>query len=201
MYFMSLVSFIPLDTRVVCGTAVCRFFLWLLSSFIVSISSRCSLSSCLTIGQSPCHHFMLFAVGTSRCEPKNNLLALFFFFIDSTNALDWAAARGHQDVVMFLIQNRKEGCTAQALDWSSHGGHHNINHSLSRGAKLRVSVSCVGVVLALASPSVLTLLVAVVQFRQGFSCCRWVGKGRRCCCSCLTIMLMSLSDVLSFFFR
>lgn len=74
-----------------------------------------------------------------------SLSTFFFFFFainycpNSTNALDWAAARGHQDVVYFLIANRKEGCTGQALDWSSHGGHDKINHSLSERAKVRVS--------------------------------------------------------------
>ena len=56
----------------------------------------------------------------------------------STDALDWSAARGHDEVVQFLLAHRKEGCTEKALDWSSHGGHSSINSSLTEKARLRV---------------------------------------------------------------
>lgn len=61
--------------------------------------------------------------------------------------MDWSAARGHQDVIAFLLDHRKEGCTEKALDWSSHGGHRSINTSLADRATVRVRFA-----LALARP-------------------------------------------------
>lgn len=61
-----------------------------------------------------------------------------FAFPFSTDALDWSAARGHDEVVQFLLAHRKEGCTEKALNWSSHGGHSSINSSLTEKATLRV---------------------------------------------------------------
>lgn len=58
----------------------------------------------------------------------------------STKALDNAAARGHLEVVLFLLANRNEGCTERALDWSSRGGCEAIYLNLDRRARIRVSL-------------------------------------------------------------
>ena len=44
----------------------------------------------------------------------------------TTWAMDWAAENGHLNVVIWLHENRKEGCTKWAMDWAAKNGHLNV---------------------------------------------------------------------------
>ncbi|KAL2912478.1 hypothetical protein HK105_208050 [Polyrhizophydium stewartii] len=41
----------------------------------------------------------------------------------TTEAMDWAANKGHFNVVKWLHANRSEGCTTDAMDWAASNGH------------------------------------------------------------------------------
>ena len=44
----------------------------------------------------------------------------------TTNAMDLASREGHLEIVKFLHEHRKEGCTTRAMNWASLGGHLEI---------------------------------------------------------------------------
>ena len=44
----------------------------------------------------------------------------------STRAMDWAAMKGHLDVVKWLHFNRAEGCTEDAINWAAMNGHLDV---------------------------------------------------------------------------
>ncbi len=44
----------------------------------------------------------------------------------TTYAMDFAAANGHLEVVKWLHNNRKEGCTTWAMDWAALNGHLDV---------------------------------------------------------------------------
>jgi hypothetical protein len=46
--------------------------------------------------------------------------------------MNWAAARGHLEVVQFLHVNRTEGCTTDAISLAAQNGHLDVVHFLSR---------------------------------------------------------------------
>ncbi|CAM9344070.1 unnamed protein product [Choristocarpus tenellus] len=52
-------------------------------------------------------------------EHGSGTVALAF----TTCAVDWAATQGHLDVVKWLLETRKEGCTKSAFDWACWNGH------------------------------------------------------------------------------
>jgi ankyrin repeat protein len=37
--------------------------------------------------------------------------------------MHWAARNGHLEVVQWLHENRKEGCTINAMNWAAECGH------------------------------------------------------------------------------
>ena len=41
----------------------------------------------------------------------------------TTNAMDYAAIKGNLEVIKWLHYNRKEGCTKCAMDWAASNGH------------------------------------------------------------------------------
>lgn len=53
----------------------------------------------------------------------------------TTDAMDWAAAGGHLNVVIWLHENRPEGCTAQALSQAIRRNHLNMAQWLHRVRK------------------------------------------------------------------
>jgi len=79
---------------------------------------------------------------TFSYEPREDIsnfdlatLELFYWDVESgqlhihrtegctTWAMDWAAEKGHLEVVKFLHEHRTEGCTTNAMDWAAKNGH------------------------------------------------------------------------------
>jgi ankyrin repeat protein len=48
-------------------------------------------------------------------------LGIDMFF--TKNAMDWAAKKGHLEVIKYLHEKRKEGCTTYAMNWAAGNGH------------------------------------------------------------------------------
>ena len=42
------------------------------------------------------------------------------------DVMDWAAKNGHLDVVVWLHENRTEGCSVEAMDWAAKNGHLDV---------------------------------------------------------------------------
>lgn len=53
----------------------------------------------------------------------------------STRTMDWAASIGRLDIVRWLDQNRKEGCTTEAMDLAAIGGYHDVVEWLHNNRK------------------------------------------------------------------
>ena len=75
---------------------------------------------------------------------RNGNIAAFFGYLGlikerslsySKNAIDWAAKSGHLEVVKFLHENRKEGCTTSAMNLAAGNGHLNVVKFLHENRK------------------------------------------------------------------
>ena len=53
----------------------------------------------------------------------------------TTDAMDRAARNGYFEVVKWLSKNRKEGCTSNAIDWAAEKGHLEVVKWLSENRK------------------------------------------------------------------
>ncbi|EGZ14852.1 hypothetical protein PHYSODRAFT_509463, partial [Phytophthora sojae] len=61
----------------------------------------------------------------------------------TTQAMDGAAANGHQDGVKWLHEHRSEGCTVAAMDGAAEHGHLKMHHSGDgQGGAARPFSSC-----------------------------------------------------------
>ncbi len=61
---------------------------------------------------------------------KHNINLLF-----TKDAMNWVAERDHLDVVKWLHQNRKEGCTTNAMDLAANNGHLDVVKWLHRNRR------------------------------------------------------------------
>ncbi len=44
----------------------------------------------------------------------------------TNHAMNWAAKNGHLNIVQWLHDNRREGCSVKAMNWAAKNGHLNI---------------------------------------------------------------------------
>ena len=58
----------------------------------------------------------------------------------TTWAMDFAAANGHLEVLKWLYQNRKEGCTEDAMEFAKENGHFEIVKWLCQNIWLKNSI-------------------------------------------------------------
>src|SRR6476661_2624364 len=47
-------------------------------------------------------------------------------YVESIHTWNWAAMNGHLNVIKWLHENKKEGCTTRAMDWAADHGHLEI---------------------------------------------------------------------------
>ena len=91
-----------------------------------------------------------YSITSGDWASKNGYLNLLVLKKDleyTANAMDWAAFYGHLDVIKWLHENRKEGCTTDAMDFAAGNGHLEVVKWLHENRK----EGCTGDAMDLAS--------------------------------------------------